>query len=144
MEIYNLSKLYTEYDKCHTNIINKIMNILTNFIIVICIMILGFYINLFGNNLTNIFMITYIAYYLIIRIKLGIIMLFNLIILKEISFSLFYIFPDIWIIIIFILSICIILQYLIFLKNKKYKIKSLFLVMPVYHILVINNLLDSE
>lgn len=138
MGIYDFEKLYAEYDKYHTNIINKFINISTNIIILLSLMILGFYVNILGNNITNIMLILYICYYFIIRIKLGIIMIFNLIILKEISYYYYFVFTDIWIFIIPILCTCIFLKSLFLQRNKKYNIRSFFLVTPTYHILVFN------
>ena len=136
MEFFNL---YNEYNNSHNNTINKVIHILTNPIIIMCILILGFYVNISQNNITNIVIVMYIMYYFMIRIKLGIIMLINFMIIKEIAYYIFFIFPDIWFFLIPILTFFILLQSLSNLifrtKYIKNNIISSILVVPIYHIL---------
>ena len=136
MEFFNL---YNEYNNSHNNTINKVIHILTNPIIIMCILILGFYVNISQNNITNIVIVMYIMYYFMIRIKLGIIMLINFMIIKEIAYYIFFIFPDIWFVLIPILTFFILLQSLSNLifrtKYIKNNIISSILIVPIYHIL---------
>lgn len=139
MGFFNFEILYNEYNNCHNNTINKVIHILTNPIIIMCILILGFYLNISQNNISNIIIVMYIMYYFMIRIKLGIIMLINFMIIKEIAYYIFFIFPDIWFFLIPILTFFILLQSLSNLifrtKYIKNNIISSILIVPIYHIL---------